>query len=230
MRVLLIYSITVQILERWIQPANTVRHWWPTFFFFQLLMKLESQCVATCLVCARLWCVREQTYDVLTLRCSNKKGISCLTLHIKKEKRCQYLIKSQSQSLKLLNVGCGFSIGFHAVTRLSDCVVFVSIIISCANRCAQVLWTRTWWWSSRRLLQLLPSLPARRSMSRPQTVRWRSSRLETASGGHPMFEALKYMAGSHNARHCRCRAVTYQSSPVSLLSCLSLHGVQRPKT
>lgn len=54
-------------------------------FFFQLLMKLESQCVVTCLVCAKLWCVREQTHDVHTLRCSNKKPISCFTLHIEKK-------------------------------------------------------------------------------------------------------------------------------------------------
>lgn len=55
------------------------------FFFFQLLMKLESQCVAACLVCAKLWCVREQTYDVHT----TKRAYHARTLHIKK----RYLIK-----------------------------------------------------------------------------------------------------------------------------------------
>lgn len=65
-------------------------------------------------------------------------------------------------------------------------VLVLGAIVSRAYRCAQVPWMRTWWWSSRPLLQRPLSLPARRSTSRPRTARWRSSRSETASGGQPL--------------------------------------------
>lgn len=187
------------------------------FFFFQLLMKLESQCVATCLVCARLWCVREQT----CMTCTHKKAISCLTLHIKK--RCQYLIKSQSLKLHVLNVGCRF---FHWISRSCTTVRLCGVCQRC-NKLCQPLCSG----ALDEDVVVIESTPAPAPpvpASEEINVTSTDSEVEIVTVGDGFRWAPDVWGAEILGWRCRCRAVTYRSSPVSLLSCLSSDQKLKP--